>query len=509
MIVIIPDTNLVRNSPFLSRAEWKSLGDHREDWRVKLLIPEVVLMEAVNVVARLWKEQQGVLGKAKVGDLGLQGDVDSLIESIQQRIDDYEERLRSRLSELGADLVSTPNVDHLEIARRASAGVAPYQGKTKDGYRDTLIWLTVLDIAKNRPNDEVWFVSDNAQDFGDSGAKKAGAEVGGTECPKPFHQELQEELISLGLQNRVKYSPSLQVLEQHIAALNGPISIQELARLTSSVDFEALNGILELLPQGAKVVPSEVALSPNVVEAFLHQLTTQDGPWEFTDAARRGEGRWTANYSVEAEAEIITFTSAGTSAVVTKPVRLSGFVNIKEPSEVEMVEMTSMTALPDDPDRALWETPPAYLSGFDVFQGSQIVGDMLKSFGHLSVADMLKTTSGLQAGQQYMQDMMRSAGSLQAGQTVADMMRSAGSLQAGQTVADMMRSAGSLQAGQTVADMMRSAGSLQAGQQTVANMMKSAGGFQTQHQVIGVEDPKEENDERDTPGPEAADKDES
>jgi hypothetical protein len=469
MIVIVPDTNLVRNSPFLSRAEWKSLGDHREDWRVKLLIPEVVLMEAVNVVARLWKEQQRELGKVKVGDLGLQDDVDSLIENIQQCINGYEDRLRFRLAELGADIVSTPNVDHLEIARRASGGIAPYQGKTKDGYRDTLIWLTVLDIAGNRPNDEIWFVSDNAQDFGDSGAKKAGAESTGIESSRPFHQDLQEELVSRGLQDRVKYSTSLQVLEQHIAALNGPISIEELARLRSSVDFEALNGILELLPQGEKVVPSEVALSPNVVEAFLNQLTAQKEPWEFTDAARRGEGRWTANYSVEAEAEIVTFTSDGTSAVVTKPVRLSGFVNIKEPAEVEMIEMTSMSALPDDPDRALWETRvPVYLSDFNASRGSQIVADMLKTFGHMSVADMLKTTSGLQVGQQY--------------------------------VADVMKTAGSLQAGQTVADVMRSAGSLQAGQQTVANMMKSTGGFQTQHQVIGVKDPKEENDEWDTPG---------
>lgn len=68
---------------------------------------------------------------------------------------------------------------------------------------------------------------------------------------------------------------------------------------------------------------------------------------------------------------------------MTKPVCLSGFVNIKEPAEVETVEMISMTALPDDPDRALWETPPhVYLSGSDVFQGSQMVADMLKSFGH-------------------------------------------------------------------------------------------------------------------------------
>lgn len=64
----------------------------------------------------------------------------------------------------------------------------------------------------------------------------------------------------------MKYLTSLQ-LEQHIAALHGPISVEELVRLTSLVDFEALNGILELLPQEAKVVPSEVFLSPNVVEA--------------------------------------------------------------------------------------------------------------------------------------------------------------------------------------------------------------------------------------------------
>lgn len=55
-----------------------------------------------------------------------------------------------------------------------------------------------------------------------------------------------------------------------------------------------MNGILELLPQETKVLPSEVALNLNVVEAFINQLTSQKEPWELTDAAaRRGEGRWT------------------------------------------------------------------------------------------------------------------------------------------------------------------------------------------------------------------------
>lgn len=155
MIAIIVDTNILRESPYLSRPEWTSLSDHKADWAVSLLIPDIVLMETTKVVTREWDRQRDSLGNAKVGTFGLQDDLDALLQRIQDHIDNYEENLRTLLSERGAEVVSCPEVPHLEIASRASRGTAPYHAGDKDGYRDTLIWFTVLEVAAAKPQHEV------------------------------------------------------------------------------------------------------------------------------------------------------------------------------------------------------------------------------------------------------------------------------------------------------------------------------------------------------------------
>lgn len=64
-------------TPNLSRSEWISLSDHRPDWQVNLLVPDVVVMETTRVVAREWINQRETLNKAKVGTFGLQSDWDA------------------------------------------------------------------------------------------------------------------------------------------------------------------------------------------------------------------------------------------------------------------------------------------------------------------------------------------------------------------------------------------------------------------------------------------------
>ncbi|WP_072802412.1 PIN domain-containing protein [Rhodococcoides yunnanense] len=134
----------------------------------------------------------------------------------------YEIALRNRISELEAEVVSLPDtIDHTDIARRASERRAPYgvagnrdDGQAKDGYRDTLIWLTVLDVAKQEPGCDVWFVSNNYSDFG---AKLENSDSRDTfEYPLDWHSELSPELDQQGLLSRVFYARSLSRLEQHL-----------------------------------------------------------------------------------------------------------------------------------------------------------------------------------------------------------------------------------------------------------------------------------------------------
>lgn len=386
MIGIVVDTNILSMSPYLSRDEWNILARHMEDWHVRLLIPEVVLLETINVAPRPWAEQRKKFAEAKVADLGIQDEVDAVSQRIQERIDGYEDSLRSRLSELGAEIIPVPEIPHLDIAQRASDRRAPYQGKSKDGYRDTLIWLTVLDLAAKNPTDQIWFVSDNHQDFGAGGTMFTES----VEHPaRALHPDLRDELDTHGLEGCVRYTPSLAALVQHLAGIHLPISEDELEALISDVDSDGLQRLLEA-QRMIVVDPIDVALTPELTGVFADQFLST-GSWAFSDAATRGSDHWTANYSVEAVARIVASTgeSLENSTVISKPVLVSGTVAFSNDGQPSDLRVSSVEALPDDPYRRLFEL--AQSLGF----GAREVGWVMDPHVHAAREEMSKAANGL------------------------------------------------------------------------------------------------------------------
>jgi hypothetical protein len=384
MIGIVLDTNILSMSPYLSREEWNILERHMEDWHVRLLIPEVVLVETINVAPRRWADERKKFAEAKVADLGIQDEVDAVSRRIQERIDGYEKSLRSRLSELGAEIVPVPEIPHLDIAQRASDRRAPYQGKSKDGYRDTLIWLTVLDLAAKNSSDEIWFVSANHQDFG----------AGETPFEPParaLHPDLRAELHAHGLQGRVRYTLSLAALVQHLAGIHLPISEDELEALISDVDPDGLQRLLAA-QRMVVVDPIGVALTPELTGVFAdHFLST--GSWTFSDAATRGSDHWTANYSVEAVARIAGSTGEplDNSIVISKPVLVSGTVAFSNDGQPSDLRVSSVEALPGDPYLRLFEL--AQSLGF----AAKEVGWVMDPQVHAAREKLAKIGAGLTA----------------------------------------------------------------------------------------------------------------
>ena len=361
MLAIILDSNILLESPYLVREEWASLSAHRTQWGLYLVVPDVVRMETINCMRRDAEKEKRTFERARVAGLGVQDAVNILVQTIEERIEGYEEALDARFDELGIQIASAPPVPHLEIAKRASLRVAPYQAGEKDGYRDTLIWMTVLDVANQGDADEVWFVSNNVRDFGDVSYK--GANTAG-QITSPLHPDLLKDLNDRGLEGRVRYTRDLRALEQHLAALHGPLPDKEFQQLRALVDGTALRELLEYqLP--ISISARDAALDPTHAFGLLSRILSSELNWEFSDASGSGEDRWTSNYVVDIEAEIFRYSSTlpRENSKVTKSLRVSGTATFTRQGVPQQFEAARIEALPDDPDRGLWSVWEA--AGFD------------------------------------------------------------------------------------------------------------------------------------------------
>lgn len=92
----------------------------------------------------------------------------------------YAQALRRIVKSGGGELIPYPDVAHKEMAQRAMRRIRPFEENDK-GYRDTLVWLSVLDLARARG--PVQFISKDRV-FCDGDA---------------LHPDLRSELTNLGL----------------------------------------------------------------------------------------------------------------------------------------------------------------------------------------------------------------------------------------------------------------------------------------------------------------------
>lgn len=354
--IVVVDTNILVESPRLRKPAWMSLVAHAEAWGVRIVVPEVVFMETVNVVRRRWKRERDALAGLKLGEFDVADHLTTIVAEIERQADEYETWLRNYLDQHGIQVEPIPPIDHMDVARRASSGRTPFtrnkDGNTKDGYRDTLIWLTLVPIALDNVDEEVWLVSHNIRDFGSKRDDRAGADTGdGEEANILFHPELADELAEAGLSGRVRYTVNAERLEQHLAAQYAPITGTDLAQRVKNIRRDVLASLLVDILVGTVVDPESAALPIEVVNAEVVGAREPSEEWEFTEAAGRGDGGWTARFAVDTKVDI---SLVSVSLVVTKALRIFGQITVAGDGETFAIAVDSVEALPGDPMRARW-----------------------------------------------------------------------------------------------------------------------------------------------------------
>ncbi|MFD7011176.1 PIN domain-containing protein, partial [Rhodococcus jostii] len=358
MTIVVVDTNIITADPHLHGKAWRSVIENTKRWGLSFIVPEVVAMETVTVVVRDLRKISQKFSALEWWKIGLREWHDDGAQHITSQIDAYEKKLHERFAEAGIEVVATPDISHMEIARRASEGKPPYGG-SKDSYRDTLIWFTLLAIAESNPEERVWFVSNNHNDFGAKGVDQS-------QCPAPFHSDLAAELQAKDLAGRVFFATSLSTLDSHLAAAHAPLDQSALTAKTHDIDMDALAMSLQMSALSYRVDPEEAALPLTTSDAAIIGVSEQREGWAFDDAAGREGGAWTARFHVDTEVDISAIESVesadgsisndhSAAREYTKVLRLSGAVAFDDDGTVQQISVTAAEALPDDPGKQRWQ----------------------------------------------------------------------------------------------------------------------------------------------------------
>jgi hypothetical protein len=165
MTAVVVDSTVIYTDPRLSRAHFRVVRLHAQLGAFRLIVPEVVVREAVEKFRVRQDDAYELMRKASL-ELGRLGLPSPIASPYKRRLDveAYEEHLRTISSAAGVEIASLPEAEHEELLTWAVAKRKPFNDDGA-GYRDALIWKTVVSLAGEG---EVSFITRNTADFCDA-----------------------------------------------------------------------------------------------------------------------------------------------------------------------------------------------------------------------------------------------------------------------------------------------------------------------------------------------------
>ena len=420
-MIVVLDTTALMADPSLRGTAWAALAHAADVWDVKIVVPEIVLTEAVGGYQRTVAEAMVGLERwatKHVARLQLTKVHEAAQEALVQESADYGQRLADSLNDLGATVIPPPDVPHTVLVERAVRRQRPCDAKG-DGYRDTLNWLTLLNLASEHPEEQLVWVSDNTRDFG------AGAE--GCE----WHPDLIVELEAAGAAARVRWVRSLGDLVLELAASYSTSRAEDLDAVQKQLRSQSLAGFLAAMVvptmPGRRLDARRCALptltdSATIVEIGEMQDLTTDVRGTFDDSQAVIEFAFEAETTIELIVRLGTGPEhEATPVEVVKILRYSGPLAQDHYGRPLSAELNRIEARPDDPGRVAWASlaqanrakltrpnlPPGYLDSIKNLQQQMLTPAYLDSIKKFQ-QDML-TPAYLDSIKKFQQDMLTPA----------------------------------------------------------------------------------------------------
>ena len=169
---VILDTNVIFEDFNFRKTNTQILLSEVKEGNLALLIPEIVLDEAVNKYRqRLEKGQKDITSELEtLGELAQQVFKSPIAtQQVEQLANEYRARLDQLFKDYGITIIPYPTTDHRFLANKAMHKKKPFNSNEK-GYRDNLIWENIKSLISAVDEDiaskpEVVFVTHNHTDF--------------------------------------------------------------------------------------------------------------------------------------------------------------------------------------------------------------------------------------------------------------------------------------------------------------------------------------------------------
>jgi hypothetical protein len=361
-MLVILDTTAIMNDPQCAGTAWRVLAHAPSAWRMRVLVPEVVIIEATAGQRRRIDGAQSALeawGRKHAGPLGLRNVQQSAAESLSNAAASYRASLEAALAALNVEIVKTADIDHVTLVERAANRRRPCNSNG-DGYRDTLNWLTIISLSSKYPDEDIVWVSDNTKDFG-------------SEDDSGLHPDLMDELKDLGAQERVSWVRNLADLVLKLAADSEIDDTADIGTIQQRLQNETLSTYIrdEVLSKsiGMLLDPRGCALAPVTITANILDIG------EASEAALTvrgvvGSGEAAIEFSMRVETAIqlryptgaLDDSAPSTTVVdgaesigqVIKPLIYSGLLTVDTYERPSGGELTGVSAADDDAGFLSW-----------------------------------------------------------------------------------------------------------------------------------------------------------
>jgi hypothetical protein len=179
---IFLDTTVLRSDFYLASPDARLLQQFIRTTGATLAIPLVVIEETKNKFRE--ELEKSAVEINKLSRLLPTNSHQLPVLDINAQVQNYESQLLKRVTDnFKFRILDFPEVSHRELVQRDLKRRKPFS-KSGEGYRDALIWHSILEAVKS-VKDEFVFLTDNARDFWNDAARD-------------LHPELRVDFGSLG-----------------------------------------------------------------------------------------------------------------------------------------------------------------------------------------------------------------------------------------------------------------------------------------------------------------------